>query len=481
MSAPISAPTSASLIPSTTRGRMHAAYVAALLLSEAILLIVVAKLIPKLIAGDDAEALSVWAVAGTLALGFGIAHLLGSRELSSRQRVFWGLLITVVALQIIGRADLAESASVWDMSWLIDLGRPSSDVWKRAGAIDEFFSALLLIPIWFRGVALGTADLDERPFTRTAFAGFVVLLFGFTLGDNAGIESIVQIAALAWVMTCVIAVALKNSSNPATAEEGSGIQTGLSLAATLFALTAGIAIVLLVVVGIVAGIAGAGVVSPVLSGIGFVLEHVIKGIAYAFWPLFWLFEQIVTALRPDEPVALETIAEGVGRPLGDLDENASEPDPTAGIVLVRVFGGIGAVLVLTVLAWLFFRRFLRRSPGEDEERESVWSEADILNDMFGGLRNLRGRFGRRGAEHQPDAPIAALYYEVLADADARGAARAPARTPLQFASVLRREYDSTVPADISSAFSAFRYAGQEPDPALFRRLREAWDRLIESE
>ena len=477
----MSAPISALVIPSTTRGRMHAAYVVTLLLSETLLLIVVAQLIPKLIAGDDAEVLSVWAVAGTLALGFGIAHLLGSRELSGRQRVFWGLLITVIALQIIGRADLAESAAVWDMSWLIDLGRPSSDVWKRAGSIDEFFAALLLIPIWFRGVALGTADLDQRPFTRTAFAGFVVLLFGFTLGDNVGIESVVQIVALAWVMTCVIAVALKNSSNPATAEEGSGIQTGLSLAATLFALTAGIAIVLLVVVGIVAGIAGAGVVSPVLSGIGFVLEHIIRGIAYALWPLFWIFEQIITALRPDEPVVLETIAEGVGRPLDDLDPTDSEPNPTAGIVLVRVFGGIGAVLVLTVLAWLFFRRFLRRSPSEDEERESVWSEADILSDMFGGLRNLRGRFGRSHDEREPDAPIAELYYEVLADADARGTLRPTARTPLQFAAALRREYRSTVPVDISSAFSVFRYSGREPDAALLRRLREAWERLREAE
>ena len=477
----MSAPINALVIPSGTRGRMHLAYVAALLVSEAILLIVLAKLIPKLIAGDDAEVLSVWAVAGTLTLGFGIAHLLGSRELSGRQRVFWGLLITVIALQIIGRADLAESASVWDMSWLIDLGRPSSDVWKRAGAIDEFFAALLLIPIWFRGVALGTADLDHRPFTRTAFAGFVVLLVGFTLGDNAGIESVVQIAALAWAMTCVIAVALKNSSNPATAEEGSGIQTGLSLAATLFALTAGIAIVLLVVVGLVAGIAGAGVVSPVLSGIGFVLEHIVRGVAYALWPLFWIFEQIITALRPDEPVEFETIAEGVGRPFGDLDETDGEPDPTAGIVLVRVFGGIGAVLVLTVLAWLLFRRFLRRRPGEDEERESVWSEADILSDMFGGLRNLRGRFGRSHDEREPDAPIAELYYEVLADADARGTLRPTARTPLQFAAALRREYRSSVPVDISSAFSVFRYSGREPDAALLRRLREAWERLREAE
>ena len=199
----------AGLAAAPPRDRMHAAYVAALLLAEAILLIVLAKLVPKLLIGSGAEVLSVWAVGGALVLGFGFARVLGGRELSTRGRVFWGLAVTFLALQIIGRADLSESAAVWDMSWLIDLGSPSSEVWRRAGALDQFFAALTLIPIWFRGAALGTTDLAERPFTRSVLGGFAVLLFGFVFGDNAGIESVVQIAAIAWVLSCVVAAALK--------------------------------------------------------------------------------------------------------------------------------------------------------------------------------------------------------------------------------------------------------------------------------
>ena len=201
-------------VPDAARDRMHAAYVAALLLAEAILLIVLVKLLTPLLIPDAAaaETLSVWAIGGALALGFAAARLLGSRELSNRQRIFWGLAITFVALQIIGRADLSESARVWDMSWLIDLGSPSSDVWRQAGALDELIAGLMLIPIWFRGVALGSDDLDERPFTRTVLLGFAVLVVGFILADNAGVESIVQISAIVWALVCVVAVALKNAS-----------------------------------------------------------------------------------------------------------------------------------------------------------------------------------------------------------------------------------------------------------------------------
>ena len=472
---------SAAAVPAAVRDaardRMHAAYVAALLLAEAILLIVLVKLLTPLLIPDAAaaETLSVWAIGGALALGFAAARLLGSRELSNRQRIFWGLAITFVALQIIGRADLSESARVWDMSWLIDLGSPSSDVWRQAGALDELIAGLMLIPIWFRGVALGSDDLDERPFTRTVLLGFAVLVVGFILADNAGVESIVQISAIVWALVCVVAVALKNASRPMTTQQGGGIQTGLMLTATLVAVTAGIAIALLLVVGIVAGVAGSGVVAPVLDALGFVLEYIVKGIAYLLYPIFWILREILEAVRREDVEPIEVLSEGFGRPPEDPAAPEAEPDPTPGIVLARVFGGIGAVFLFLLLAWLFFRRFLRRRPQLEEERESVWSEADVLGDLFGGLRNLRGRFRRSRADGRPDAPIAALYYEVLADADARGSPRPVARTPLQFASVLERVYGSSAPAEISNAFSLFRYAGREPDAEALRRLRERWE------
>ncbi len=461
-----------------TRDRMHAAYVAALLAAEAILLIILVKLIGNLLVPTGfAETLSVWAVGGTLVLGFVAARVLGGRELSTRGRVFWGLAVTFIALQIIGRADLSESARIWDMSWLIDLGSPSSDVWRQAGALDELFAGLMLIPIWFRGVALGSDDLDERPFTRTVLAGFAVLIFGFIFADNAGVETVVQVGAVVWSLVCVAGVALKNTSKPVSNSEGGGIQTGLTLAATLIAIVAGIAIALLLVVGIVAGVAGSGIVAPVVDALGFVLEYIVRGLAYLFYPIFWILREVVELVRTDEPQAIEILSEGIGRPPGELEEVEAEPNPTPGIVLARVFGGIGAVLLFLLLAWFFFRRFLRRRMDLDEERESVWSEADLVGDLFGGLRNLRDRFRRSVGVEKPDAPIAALYYEVLADADARGSPRPPARTPLQFADSLEREYDSPAPGEISRAFSAYRYGGREPDPGALRRLREAWDRL----
>lgn len=473
----MTAATAPAAVRDAARDRMHAAYVAALLLAEAILLIVLVKLLTPLLLPDAAaaETLSVWAVGGALALGFAAARLLGSRELSNRQRIFWGLAITFVALQIIGRADLSESARVWDMSWLIDLGSPSSDVWRQAGALDELIAGLMLVPIWFRGVALGSDDLDERPFTRTVLLGFAVLVVGFILADNAGVESIVQISAIVWALVCVVAVALKNASRPMTTQQGGGIQTGLMLTATLVAVTAGIAIALLLVVGIVAGVAGSGVVAPVLDALGFVLEYIVKGIAYLLYPIFWILREILEAVRREDVEPIEVLSEGFGRPPEDPAAPEAEPDPTPGIVLARVFGGIGAVFLFLLLAWLFFRRFLRRRPQLEEERESVWSEADVLGDLFGGLRNLRGRFRRSRPDGRPDAPIAALYYEVLADADARGSPRPVARTPLQFASVLERVYGSSAPAEISNAFSLFRYAGREPDAEALRRLRERWE------
>ncbi|MXY86227.1 MAG: hypothetical protein F4Y95_06995, partial [Chloroflexi bacterium] len=179
------------------RIRVQLLYTPSLLAGEAILLIILAKLIPRLVAYDAGETLSVWAVAGTLGLGFLVSRWLGRRELSMKQRFWWGLLITLVALQIIGSADLSESARIWNMSWLLELGRPSSPVWREVvlledgtaipGEIDQLFAAFMLIPIWFRGVALGNADLVERPFAAYALSGLVILAFALPLADNSGV------------------------------------------------------------------------------------------------------------------------------------------------------------------------------------------------------------------------------------------------------------------------------------------------------
>ena len=141
-----------------------------------------------------------------------------------------------------------------------------------------------------------------------------------------------------------------------------------------------------------------------------------------------------------------------------------------------MFAGIGLVLGVTILAALLFRQVWRRRRTPDEERESLWSEADPLGDLWSGLQSLGRRLRpRRGAEPEPG--IGGLYLEMLADAEHRGTKRPAARTPRQFAPALERLYASPLPGEISERFNEQRYAGREPPAADVARLRVAFESL----
>ena len=478
----------ATTIGAMTAGRRtEHAYTTALLLSEIILLVLLAKLIPRLISYDAGETLSVWAVGGTVVLGFLVSRWLGNPEFSMKKRFWLGLGITLIALQVIGSIDLSETARIWDMSWVLELGRPSSLVWREQvmlddgtfipGEIDQLFAALMLIPIWFRGVSLGSTDLVERPFASYAVTGLILIAISFPLADNAGVESHVRGLAVVWVVVCLLAVALKNAANTDQVQGLGAAQTGASIAATLIALVFGVVIFLLLVTGVVGLIAGSGVVEPVLSVLGVVLRAIITAITYIFWPLFWLVEQLRDAIGQPNQEVFEQIGEGVGRPLDVEGEEVGEPDPTPGIVLARVFGGIGAVLVFGLLAFYLFRRFVNREARVEEVRESLWSEADVMGDLLSGLRGLRSRFQRGSETHVADAPIAELYFDVLQHAETKGQIRAIHRTPLQFSEALERQYHSPTPRRISSAFSDFRYGGRQPSQAEMNSMQQSWDAL----
>ena len=477
----------AAVISARPRRRVELVYTASLLAGEAILLIILAKLIPRLVAYDAGETLSVWAVAGTLGLGFLVSRWLGARELSMKQRFWWGLLITLVALQIIGSADLSESARIWNMSWLLELGRPSSPVWREVvlledgtampGEIDQLFAAFMLIPIWFRGVALGNADLVDRPFAAYALSGLVILAIALALADNSGVVDHVRGLGILWVVLGLLTVALKTAANSDQIQGLGAAQTGASVAATLVAMVIGVALFLLLVTGVVGLVAGSGVVEPVLNALGVVLRAIITGITYILWPLFWLVEQAKEWIGEPAPVENQQLGEGIGGQFEGEELEDGEADPTAGIVMARVFGGIGAVLVFAVLAFYLFRRFARREARIEEIRESLWSDADVTGDLLGLLRGVRDRFRREQSERYADAPIAELYFDVLKHAETKGQTRAVHRTPLQFADALERSYHSQTPKRISRAFSNFRYGGRQPSEAELNSMRQSWDSL----
>ena len=440
---------------------------------EIVLLVVIAALVPKIV-GSHAETPSPWAVTLTVLLAFGLARWLGAAALTQRRRVLLGLLVTLLALQVIGRADLSESARVWELGWLGDLADPDSGVWRTAGTLDHFFSVLVLIPIWFRGVFLGTANFDDRALAPFALFGFAVLAIAFLVGDEARILDTVRPAALLFVLLGLATVALKNSTRLQSVDDGSMGTTGVSFAATLGVLLAAISIFVLLVIAVVSLIAGTETAGPVVDALGDALRVLVTGIAYLIWPFFWIFERIANLLRTESEEETEVQITQTTIAFDDLDA----ADPTTGVVLVRVFGAIAVILFFVIVSAILFRRLRREQRQVDEERESVFGEIDLFGGALAGLRSFRDRF-RRAPARARDAPIAELYFDVLEHAELDGVPKPRFRTPLQFGPALRRQYASPVPEEISQRFTEFRYGGREPPEAELSRLRRAWSDLLD--
>ena len=452
---------------------------AATVVMESLPMMVFAAVVGKL-PGNHAETPSAWGVLGLMVLALVTRRWLARQGFSSRWRWLWAVVLTIVVVQVVARLDLSESLRLWDFGWLGELADPDGVAFRKFGGLDHLVAGFLLVVIWFRGALLANSNPEDRRLGPPIALAAVIFAAGFIGGDDLGVEGTVRVAAIAYIVVVLAVIAFRAAGRGSGGDAGSFRAMSLSFAATLVLVWAAMAIFMLVVLLIIAGVAGTGVAEPVLQVLGDGLRVVVTGIAYLFWPLIWLFDQVRGEPNPaDTEIALITI-EGIGDPseIEDFDEiNASS---SAGALLVRVFGAIGLVVVFAILVTLLFRRLSTRNEEEDEERDSLWSEAHLRDDFWGTLRNLRDRFLTRSPRpHSNDAAIAQLYFEVLEDAERRGLARPVARTPLQFARALRSQYGSSVPVEISEQFSGLRYADQAPSRAEVDRLQRDWRALKE--
>ena len=447
---------------------------------EALLLVVLAILVPK-VTGAEAEAPSALAVLLVVGLGTVFAYRLGEADLSGTRRWVLGVTVTIVVLQVVARVDLSETARVWSLGWVSELTDPDSGAWRGADRFDHTLGAAMLGLAWFRGVALGNQDLEERSLTPMLPVAVGVFALGFLAGDGARVMDTVRIAALAFLAVALLAMAFRNARR-LTADGGIG-SVGMTFVSTFGAMAAVAIVFMLVVTLLVAAVGGTGVAEPVTDALGVVLRAVATASAWVVWILFWPIRELASGGTPVEPPLmcfinelgeLECLADGGSDvPIAMDDEGSSG----VGTVVFRVFAGIGLVLVVTVLAALLFRRVWRRRGETDEDRESLWAEADPLGDLWSGLRSL-GRRLRRPARRAAEPGIAGLYLEMLADAESRGTARPPARTPRQFAPTLERLYRSALPGEISDRFCDLRYGGRDAEVGEVSRLRAAWEGLV---
>ena len=452
----------------------------AVVLLEALLLLVLAGLVPKA-TGAEAETPSAVAVLVVVGLGALVAYGQGESDLSGPKRWLLGVAVSVVVLQIVSRVDLSETARVWSLGWVADATDPDSGAWRGSERFDHTLSVAMLALAWFRGVALGGRDLEERSLTPLLPAAVGIFGLGFLVGDAAGTIDTVRIAALAFLAVGLVAVAFRNARRLTT--DGEIGAMGMTFVSTFGAMTAIAIIFMLIVTLLVAAVGGTGVAEPVTDALGVVLRAVVEASAWVVWILFWPVRELASGGMPIDS-AQDCVIDGTGElecsagtdTGAGLGMEDSEGDSSVGTAIFRIFAGIALVLFVTVLAALLFRRVWRRHRETDEERESLWGEADPLGDLWQGLRSL-GRRLRRPRRAAAEPGIGGLYLEMLADAASRGTLRPPARTPLQFAPALDRLYRSALPGEISRRFCDLRYGGQDAAAAEVSRLRTSWETL----
>ena len=214
------------------------AAVGGVVLWEALLWIVVAMLIAT-IPGAYAETPSAWAILGLIGAGFIVSYRLSGTEIAAPWRWLLGIVTTVLVLQVTARLDLSESLRIWDVGWVSDLFDPDSPAWHRSGHLDHFVSSVAMLIVWFRGVRLGTLELDHRPMLLTALAAFPLFGLAFAVGDNTGLIDTVRVAALLFLTAGLGVMAFRTALRVQVGHEGGFAAAGLSFLSTLGVMAGG--------------------------------------------------------------------------------------------------------------------------------------------------------------------------------------------------------------------------------------------------
>ncbi|PZC49726.1 MAG: hypothetical protein DK306_000486 [Chloroflexi bacterium] len=456
----------------------------AVVLLEGLLLVVVAGLIPRAV-GAHGEIPSALAVLVVLGLGALFSFRLGETEVTDGRRWAVGVGVSIVMLHVVGRVDLSETARLWSFGWAADITDPNGPAWRGSERLDHVLGMAVLTFAWFRGVSLGNADLSQRSLAPILPLAVIIFGGGFLAADAAEITERVRITALAFLAVALLAVAFRNAQR--LSSEGGFSTVGVTFLSTFGAMVVVALVFMLIVTLLVAVVGGTGIAEPVTEALGTVLRIVATGAAWVVWILLWPIRQLIgTGAEPfppqpqcfvNETGELECFTEQNSGLLLEADEDG---DSGAGTLAFRVLAGIGLIGGVAILAALLFRQVWRRQRPVDEERESLWSEADPFGDLWAGLRSLGKRLRpKRGPA--PDRSIVGLYLEMLNDAERRGTERPAARTPLQFAPSLERLYRSALPGEISQRFMEQHYAGRDPAAVEVSRLRASWDVLRAAE
>jgi hypothetical protein len=205
---------------------------------------------------------------------------------------------------------------------------------------------------------------------------------------------------------------------------------------------------------------------PLVHAVEVLLWYLVSAIVYLIWPLLEMLLDVARSMTSEN---IQTFLSPLASPLASPQELAEE---AATYTLNPVCKSIGVVLIVVGGLYLVsraIRRLIeRRNGGNEDERESLFTSGDLVQDLkdglqraLDGLRNL-GRRETRG--HRSAASIRKMYASVVDLAEEAGYPRDLSETPYEHRQILYQAFpggESAVDA-ITEAYVRVHY-GEVPD------------------
>lgn len=428
---------------------------------------------------------------------FALARWLARMALPGGFGVLVGLLVSVVALQVLIRIALAGDLLVWDASGLerfldvpeqhfaanIDAaGFIEEPTLRRVAGSPSIVTVAGLVALWCRFAAAGRRDVQFERVLRSAGLGFAAALLGAVIAGFGGVHGVASYLLLYFVLSVLalsVAHAVRALGNEAGGTAG-GWRRDAPWAVSVAVTLGGVALVAAVFALLAAFDAGR-VAGPPAELAGRVLVWLLE---LMLTPVFWLVNTVLGWIIGDASLdVFERASQAM--------EESDDPPTGARDPLIRLPGWASDVATAALIAgvlWLGYRlgrRLFGRSSrlggaGYAETRAAAGDGGDGL------LRRIMPR--RRGGAAASNEwlrrhAVYGLYGRLVVAAAERGVTRRPGDTPIEFGRIATARLASAPqpasPArdapfnEIAAVFDRARYGRHFPPPAELRPLEQA--------
>jgi hypothetical protein len=414
--------------------------------------------------GLDYKPLPFWGLLALLWATYLISKTLAHSELTAdrRQAAAAGLVLLSALVTI--RAHVYPGLAPWELSWVADMAEA---LFEMLNVLPPDLLVLLLTLIaWWRGIVASRQESDIQSvwyrFRVGVFALLVYLIIA-AFGPPPEVTGLLFGFFFFGLMSVALARILELGgihSSTMGSRQWVGVLAGMILGSLALALLASLIFSQQVVRTVL------GWFRPLVRAIEMLLWWVVSALVYLLWPLL---EMLLNWARTVSPDQLSFLSSPLLSPLATPQEIADQATEyglgpffkTAAVILI-VVGGLFAVS-------LAIRRLVaRRAEESQDERESLWSSGDLVDDLKDGLRRALEQLrtlGRRDAHgRRSAASIRKIYASVVDLADEAGYPRDRAETPYEHREVLYQAFpggQSAVDA-ITEAYVRVHY-GEVPD------------------